>query len=182
MRFILIRHGQTEWNLKGRIQGWLDSKLTKDAVVGLKTTDLPKLYNPILFSSDLGRANQSGEIIANRIGTHVISDSRLRERRLGELEGKIADKDHHLHAHWRAYQNRYTKQIGNAFGIESEQDFEKRIRSFMASVNEQSSESDIVIVSHGEWIRAFINILEGIPSWHSGSGIPDNGRAILLSA
>jgi len=178
----LIRHGQTEWNLERRIQGCRNSDLTKDAISKLKQIELPKLRYPVMYTSDLGRACESARIIANLIGIEFTQDSRLRERKFGVLEGKVVNHDHQLRKQWQAYHQRYIEKIGNEFGFESEADFEQRICSFLSELNKHPSQSDIVIVSHGEWIRAFINVVEGIPSWHSGRGIEANGSPVILDA
>lgn len=88
-RMIFVRHGQTEWNVEGRAQGHLDSVLTPQGraqalAVGqrLKEMDFSRLY-----SSDLGRARQTAEIIAGQTGHEVTTDSRLREKAMGIFEG-----------------------------------------------------------------------------------------------
>lgn len=180
MRFILIRHGQTEWNLQRKIQGWCNSELTKNAITELKKINLPKLHSPIIYSSDLGRASQTASIVSDVVGATFTLDFRLRERKFGVLEGKVINEDHSLNDQWLAYQNRYTKKIGNGFGFESEAEFEQRILSFIALLKKHSKNSDIVIISHGEWIRAFINIIDGIPSWYRGRGVEENGAFVMI--
>ena len=86
---IVIRHGETEWNRIGRQQGQLDTDLSDlgraqaqalaDALAGEKFD--------ALYSSDLGRAMQTAEIIAPRVGLEIIPDARLRETHLGLLQG-----------------------------------------------------------------------------------------------
>ncbi|MFC1236639.1 histidine phosphatase family protein [Vibrio sp. F74] len=180
LRFVLIRHGQTEWNLERRIQGCLNSDLTKDAISKLKQIELPTLRYPVMYTSDLGRACESARIIASLIGVDFTQDFRLRERKFGVLEGKVINQEHQLREQWQAYHQRYTKKVGNAFDFESEAEFEQRICSFLSELDKHPSHSDVVIVSHGEWIRAFINIVEGIPSWHGGRGIEDNGSPVII--
>ncbi|MDG3085188.1 histidine phosphatase family protein [Vibrio hannami] len=185
MKIVLIRHGQTEWNLDRRIQGWHNSPLTSEAEELLRQLPLPELVSPIIYSSDLGRSHQSAQILADRLGLSVITDTRLRERKLGVLEGKVIDQDHELTSFWNAYHRRYEYKMDAVFGAESEQDFESRILSFLHDIvqmNEQylGDEKEVVVVSHGEWIRAFINILSGVPSWRKGRGIENNGTPFVL--
>lgn len=182
MRFILIRHGQTRWNLQRRIQGWCDSELTQDSIAKLKKISLPELQKTILYTSDLGRATQTAEIIANLIGVQPTLEKRLRERKFGALEGKVIDQDMQLCEAWRAYHQRYKKKIGNAYGFESEDDFEHRILSFISMLNKHAKNSDIVIISHGEWIRAFSNIVAGTLSWHYGRGVEANGVPVIIES
>ncbi|WP_375749709.1 histidine phosphatase family protein [Vibrio sp. HN007] len=187
MKLILVRHGQTEWNLERRIQGWKNSALTDDAKEKLSGSTLSELNSsvrgsPVFYSSDLGRAYESAQILAHSYSSNVIADRRLRERKLGVLEGKVIDLDQELMPFWRVYHNRYSEKMESAFGVESESDFESRILTFIEHLRQRHADNDntIVIVSHGEWIRAFINIINGIPSWHKGRGIEDNGLPVIL--
>ncbi|MDB1125224.1 histidine phosphatase family protein [Vibrio algarum] len=181
MKLLLIRHGQTEWNLQKRIQGWQDSALTNSGIEQLNCIPIPDLNNPQVFSSDLGRAYNSAAIIAKRLSTYVVADDRLRERRFGQLEGKIIDQDLSLRNHWNAYHQRYVRKITTIFGVESEARFEDRILDFVSDRVDISSDSDMVIVSHGEWLRAFLNVMKGIPSWHCGQGINTNAGMTIIN-
>ena len=86
---ILVRHGETAWNAQRRIQGNLDAPLNdvgqaQAQAVGdrFRDTDID-----VLVSSDLTRAMQTVAPIANHCGLEVMTDERLRERKLGILEG-----------------------------------------------------------------------------------------------
>ncbi|WED28727.1 histidine phosphatase family protein [Vibrio sp. DW001] len=181
MKLLLIRHGQTEWNLQKRIQGWQDSALTSSGVEQLNCIPIPVLNNPQVFSSDLGRAYKSATIIAKRLSTYVVTDDRLRERRFGQLEGKVIDQDLCLRTHWNAYHQRYVRKITTIFGVESETLFEDRIFDFLSDRVNINSDVDMVIVSHGEWLRAFLNVIKGVPSWHCGQGINTNAGMTIIN-
>jgi 2,3-bisphosphoglycerate-dependent phosphoglycerate mutase/probable phosphoglycerate mutase len=90
-KLLIIRHGESEWNVEKRWQGWLDAPLTTrglqqsrvraDALVGAR-------FRPrIVLTSDLGRAQQTAEIIADALGVPCRPDPGLRERNGGEWEG-----------------------------------------------------------------------------------------------
>jgi broad specificity phosphatase PhoE len=89
MKLIAIRHGETEWNVQGREMGQLDSPLTRRGVQQAEA--LVRRLSPIrldaLYSSDLGRAVQTGEIIATACGLQVQIDPALRERHMGIFQG-----------------------------------------------------------------------------------------------
>ncbi|MCW8329137.1 histidine phosphatase family protein [Photobacterium sp. SDRW27] len=180
MRLVLIRHGQTEWNRQKRIQGWLDSPLTSSALIGLHNLDLPLLQAPVVYSSDLGRAFNSAAIVAKSLGTEVVVDKRLRERQFGLLEGEVIDHDDALKSYWQRYHQRYEIQLNDLFGAEPEQKFEQRIVSFFDDLHRLHAMSDVVLVSHGEWLRAFLNLMNDTPSWHKGDGIQTNAAPIVL--
>lgn len=91
-----FRHGQTDWNKEGRIQGHLDIPLNetgKNEALRL-ANGLKHLSIGIVLSSDLSRALDTARLTfgeANRNGWHVevphLSDARLREVHLGQLQG-----------------------------------------------------------------------------------------------
>ena len=91
---IVVRHGETHWNIEGRRQGHLDSTLTGKGYAQAKALSerfTPESCNAI-YSSDLGRALETARIIAERTGHEVIADSRLRERNLGIFQGLNGDE------------------------------------------------------------------------------------------
>lgn len=180
MRLILIRHGQTLWNQQKRIHGWLDSYLTDKARKKLQEINLPPLNNPIIFSSDLARAEHSAEIIANKFALSITLDSRLRERHFGVLQGKVIDKGHNLQKEWASYHQRYLNPISDVSEVESEVDFELRIAAFISDLPSSEKKLDVIIVGHGEWLRAFINIINNIPSWHYGAGVMENATPYII--
>ncbi|MFP2908034.1 histidine phosphatase family protein [Pyxidicoccus sp. 3LFB2] len=97
--FILIRHGETEWNAQNRLQGHRDSALSPE---GLRQADavaarLASVRFSALYSSDLGRARETARRIGTRTGHAVVPDARLRERGLGILEGLTRDEASQRH-------------------------------------------------------------------------------------
>ncbi len=84
-----VRHGETEWNLAGRQQGHLDSPLTESGIKqapALADGLLAKGID-VLYSSDLGRALHTSELIGTKIALPVNTDRRLSERHLGTMQG-----------------------------------------------------------------------------------------------
>ena len=89
LTLIAIRHGETELNVAKRYQGHSDSPLTENGrrQVSSLGRRMAKLKFDSLISSDLGRAQETASIIAEYTGHSVETDSRLRERNYGALEG-----------------------------------------------------------------------------------------------
>jgi broad specificity phosphatase PhoE len=91
----LMRHGETEWNAQGRIQGALDSPLTERGrrqaqVMGLILKRKLGRAAPPIYCSPLGRARQTLEIVCATAGLDVgscVFDERLRELSWGEWDG-----------------------------------------------------------------------------------------------
>lgn len=86
---IVIRHGQTEWNHQGRIQGHLHGELSAlgHCQVEALANRLAHTTFAALYSSDLHRAVQTAEAIARKSGHPIQTDARLREKDYGDFEG-----------------------------------------------------------------------------------------------
>lgn len=96
MKIILLRHGESEWNLENRFTGWKDIKLSKNGELealkaGEKILQANIKINKV-FCSILERAKMTSEIVCKKIkypSHKIIFDWRLNERHYGALEGKI---------------------------------------------------------------------------------------------
>src|SRR5262245_50858139 len=91
---IIVRHGETEWNIAGVRQGHLDSRLTARGIAQAKAlaARLGRERFAALYSSDLGRAVQTAREISIVTGHEVVTDARLRERHLGIFQGLSGDE------------------------------------------------------------------------------------------
>jgi len=89
LTLLAIRHGETVSNAARRYQGHSDSPLTETGrkQVSSLGSRMGKIEFDALISSDLGRAQETASIIAGHTGHSVQTDSRLRERNYGILEG-----------------------------------------------------------------------------------------------
>jgi broad specificity phosphatase PhoE len=90
---VLIRHGQTDWNVEGRWQGQADPPLNER---GREQAQRVAEYHSqfgfaALYSSDLRRAMETAQIIGAKIGLEVIPEPRLREINLGRWQGMLTD-------------------------------------------------------------------------------------------
>lgn len=96
---VLVRHGQSEWNLKNLFTGWKDPGLTEQGVAeahraGQQLRDL-KLEFDIAFTSDLSRAQKTLGIILDELGQsglETLQDQGLNERDYGDLTGMNKDQ------------------------------------------------------------------------------------------
>lgn len=88
-RLVMVRHGQTEWNAGGRMQGQLDAHLSelgrRQAVAAAEV--LGKRHPLLIVSSDLSRAYDTAVALAERTGSPLVADERLRETHLGDWQG-----------------------------------------------------------------------------------------------
>ena len=94
MTILLVRHGETEWNLQRRTQGRFDSPLTPRGIaqaraIGRLLASLPEARAAPIVASPQGRARRTAEIIAEELGYGgpLKIDDRLREHSVGSWDG-----------------------------------------------------------------------------------------------
>jgi glucosyl-3-phosphoglycerate phosphatase len=87
---VLLRHGQTDYNVAGRMQGHLDSRLTETGLAQAVAVapDMAKVQPDRIISSDLQRARDTAGYVGGACGLPVELDPRLRETHLGEWQGR----------------------------------------------------------------------------------------------
>jgi len=91
---ILIRHGETEWNLSGRWQGHADSALSPRGIAQAEALALRMTSEPVdvVYVSDLERALHTARLVGTPSGWDCVPMKELRERDLGVLEGLTTDE------------------------------------------------------------------------------------------
>lgn len=134
----IVRHGQTDWNLEGRMQGHSDIPLNETGINQAKIIKekLKDIQFDKVFSSPLKRAYQTAKIITN---TEITIDERIIERDNGELEGKLK-KD--------CPPNIDFNDPNTGFGIESIIDFRNRIFNFFDDITTNYTNENILVVTH----------------------------------
>lgn len=90
-RLVLIRHGQTVWNVEGRYQGQADPPLSAEGLTQatILASRLRRHHLDLLYTSPLARCRQTAERLAVREGIPVHTEPRLMEIRLGDWEGRL---------------------------------------------------------------------------------------------
>ena len=158
----LVRHGQSEWNLRRLTQGQTASPrltaLGRDQAVtaaDLLAADLARLGLPParLVTSDLVRAVETAQVVGERLGLVAEPDARLREQALGVLEGRPYEES------WAwAEQHDWTDPELPVPGGESPADVRRRLASFLG---DRDPTVPTIAVSHGDAMRAAIAHLGG---------------------
>jgi len=160
----VIRHGETLWNTEGRQQGHLNSDLSE---LGLRQARavadaLAGEHFDALYSSDLGRAVQTAETIAQRSGLDVITDARLRERHLGIMQGltiaEFQQKHPEEHTRFRAGDPDYALPHG-----ESSRQRHDRNVACLNDVVQRHPGQRLLIVAHGGVLDSLFRHTLGIP-------------------
>jgi broad specificity phosphatase PhoE len=136
---LLVRHGETDWNAEGRLQGQTDRPLSdfgrrqaQELAASLENEELKAI-----FSSDLARARETAEIVGGRLGLPVVLDSDLREKDWGTWEGLTpAERDR-------------VELVG-----ESTQTHQERILRALSRISERHpGEGTVLVVTHGGSMR-----------------------------
>ena len=165
-RFIVVRHGETQWNLAARIQGHGDSALTDNGVAQADAIARRLAEEPfdVLVSSDLGRAMQTASRIAAATGREVIPDARFRERDFGSAEGLTYSE---LHERFPGVFGRHLQDSDPDFRVprsETRREFYARIgRAFEALAGERGGQQ-VAVVCHGGVLAALYRHIHGIPA------------------
>lgn len=153
----LVRHGETNWNRERRFQGQKDVPLNDyGRAQAKKLSEKLNLSNSnidAIYSSDLKRAYETANIIAEKYNYDVRINIGLRERFFGVLEGLSLEefkKDY-------PNTNFYNFDIDENLQIEPYTDFQRRIYNTILTISEQHPNSSILIVSHGAAINSFLH-------------------------
>lgn len=163
MNIILIRHGQTKWNLEMRYQGILDSNLTTKGKQQARDNakKLLKKFNNFdnikIFASPLGRAKSSAYIICDELNiskNKIIFDERLKEFNYGIFEGKTRDECRKIYPKELQDReaNKWSYEIENG---DSYIEVSKRLKSWLNDIKDE----DIVIIIAHEMIN---RVLRGL--------------------
>ncbi len=170
-RLLLARHGETEWNALGRLQGHTDIPLNERGKQ--QARDLARAIRDAntgvrhVVTSDLARARETGEIVADTLGLdapRVIAD--LRERKFGLFEGLTRDEINARHpAAWRAWQTAQTPPEGG----EPLASATARVHAALEELVREGGDPALVI-SHGGVMRLWLLDVLGtrIPALHNG--------------
>jgi 2,3-bisphosphoglycerate-dependent phosphoglycerate mutase len=154
LHLLLLRHGQTDSNAAGIVQGHLPVPLNElghrqAARLGarLKVAS-PKIGR--LISSDLPRAAQTAQPIARALGLPTEFDPAWRERLLGEFQGRSVGE----RRTWSLATGEETPT-----GAESVGEFESRVRAALEAVEPLADGSPVAVVTHGGPVRVVLRML-----------------------
>ena len=161
---ILIRHGETVWNLERRYQGQLDSPLTERGVqqseaIADRLRDRPFDH---LYASDLGRTWQTAAPTTAATGRAAIPEPRLRERHFGIFHGldRTTIRQRYPEAH-----RKYTSDDPDYAVPEGEslRQLHQRTVSCLEELAERHASQRLVLISHGGALAALLRHVIGIP-------------------
>lgn len=159
---VLVRHGETEWNVLDIQQGWMDSPLTKDGIAQahkLRDT-LGDQHFDVLYSSDLLRAHRTAEILNIDRQLAIQTSHAIRERSAGAYEGRpksdyntdlrtlIEKRGELSEEEWRTF--KITDDT------ESEEEFSQRFMRLLREISVAHPGKRVLVVTHGGSIRTLL--------------------------
>jgi probable phosphoglycerate mutase len=163
-RVTILRHGETEWNAAGKHQGQLDSPLTALGVAQAKAAAafLKDETYDCIYTSDLGRALATADLLSRQFKLDPIADSRLRERNLGIIQGlTIAELKE---CHPEIYQRYITADLDYIMpGGESKRQCYRRVVGWMEDIGRRHYGQGLLVVTHGLILSNILRNVLGIP-------------------
>ncbi|MFE4710129.1 histidine phosphatase family protein [Paenibacillus sp. NPDC056722] len=144
----LVRHGLTDWNAAGRIQGQSDIPLNDEGkmqavMLGERLLQEPYRWDYCITSS-LSRAAETGSIVAEKLGIPLLeADGRIRERAYGQVEGLTsAEREERWGKEWNTLE----------LGQEKDAQLQARALDFMEDISARYSDKNILVISHGGFL------------------------------
>lgn len=174
-RLILVRHGETQVNVQGKVHKYGDTEqLTDNGILQInKTSDAIKKYNPsAIYCSKEDRAVQSAEILSKSLSIPIFKVGGLEERNWGDYAGlsfqeikEIAGMDK------MTFKERYTFHPPQG---ESWKETEERLLKALNEILSRNQGKNVILVTHGGSIRIYMPTLLGVDKEESYKHDPDN--------
>lgn len=156
----LVRHGQTDWNLHGRIQGSTDIPLNDTGREQARAVALRLAGARFdrVYASPLSRARETAEIIAHELGLPAPAISTgLREHEFGDAEGML----------WEQYVQRFGARHDEVPGAETAQELTDRALASLDRIDRAARRrsaprvESVLVSTHGGVIRALLEHVSG---------------------
>ncbi|MBI4477137.1 MAG: histidine phosphatase family protein [Acidobacteria bacterium] len=190
LRIYVARHGQTDWNLEGRLQGWTDTRLNETG--RRQARDLAQRLTGIqldaIYSSALSRSRETAEIVQGKVP--LTSLAGLNERRLGKFEGlKVAPSttagapttaSPQDAAITQEYVKRTSDPDDALDGGESLKQFAGRVGTTVETMRKQHPAGTVLIVGHGVTNRMILRALLGLTLEQVGAIAQANDELYLV--
>lgn len=182
-RLVLVRHGQTAWNLEGRAQGHTDVGLddTGRAQAAAVAPCIARYAPTTLWSSDLVRARETAETIAAATGLAVRTDPRLREFDVGERAGlTVSEFARQFPVEYAAWKGGHI--TGHVPGAETIAEVVGRVVPALRGIWDATTPGETtVVVSHGACLKVSLTAFLGWPEEVGATlrGLENCGWAVL---
>jgi broad specificity phosphatase PhoE len=182
-RVLFVRHGETDWNVEGRLQGQTDIPL--NALGRYQSEDVARRLTKLLDDpaqsrwvvSPLGRTRETAEIVRSTLGLEPKSyevDDRLKEITFGIWEGhtwaELREKDPVIVVTREKQKWDYIPPQGESYAMLAE-----RLRPWLETLTEET-----VVVSHGGVARALMTLIADVPPHEAPRHEIHQGRVLVF--
>jgi broad specificity phosphatase PhoE len=162
LHLILVRHGETEWNVQRRYQGQSDVPLSALGLrqAGLAAGRLTGQKIDAIYASDLKRALETARIIAEKNNLKVLPEPRLRELKFGVLEGLTFDEAQAKYPEMiDAWLEDYNRPPQGAETIDS---LTARLDSMLNDLKQKHDGEIVLLVAHGGSLSELLRLVLGL--------------------
>ena len=174
----VFRHGETDYNVQGRMQGYLDIPLNNNGIAQARilADKLSDLHLEYIYSSPLSRALKTAQIVADKNNIKIISEQNLSEWNLGIFCGHIVritdlpkntpvdfNKDIIQVPRALLSDDDFVPEHGESYNM-----FKKRVRDAIMNIVKNTNAQNIGIASHGGVIKALIREFTDWKQAHGG--------------
>jgi len=167
---VLVRHGQSEWNLKNLFTGWKDPDLTEQGVAEAhragQKLKAKGFHFDIAYTSALGRAQRTLKIMLDELGQpglETVKDQALNERDYGDLTGLNKDDARKKWGEEQVHVWRRSYDIAPPGGESLMDTLARSLPYYMKHIQPDVLSGKHVLVSaHGNSIRSLIMAIEGL--------------------
>lgn len=182
-RLLLVRHGETEWNVAHRYQGHQDSPLTALGIwqAGQTAARLARESVAAIYASDLPRTLATAEPIAAAHGLPVALAPAIREASFGAYEGfthaELVERHGELVRRW------WTDPLALAPpGGETLLELQARVAVFLHTVADRHAGETVIVVGHGGSVRAAVIEVLGMDARRFRSLRMDNASLTIIES
>jgi probable phosphoglycerate mutase len=164
MRIYITRHGETEWNKEGRMQGWEDSRLTQKGIDNAKKLgeSLKDIDFSCIYCSPLGRTVETAEHIRGDRDINIVYDDSLKEMYFGIWGGMMHSEIMELfpdqHENFWQKPHLYEPVQGESYS-----EFIERVKKGFYNIVNNASGENILLVTHAGVKKAIYLILKNLP-------------------
>lgn len=153
----MIRHGETDWNAEGRLQGTLDTPLNDQGIrqAAEAAERLRDQSIACIYASPMLRARRTAEIIAEALGVPIVYREALRERDFGVLQGLRAEEASELFG--EAMTDFRTQPDAAPDGGETNRQVMLRLQPVISEIS--SLPHRVLTVTHGAVARVIYKML-----------------------
>ncbi len=142
---LLVRHGETDWNAEGKLQGHTDRPLNDFGRQQARLLAERLEGIDAVYTSDLSRARETAEIVAGRLGLPVVVDPDLREKDWGTWEGLTSDE-----------------RLGVEYEGETTEAHRERVLAAVRRIAERHPGERVLVVTHGGSLRRIQAAVSGV--------------------